>query len=83
MLYLNGRAFENLGALVEALLAGQEDSSSLKKQRKSKRQDIPRDMLTMNSFTSKVLDTAMVCESCGASLHWSDARFCYYCGEGT
>lgn len=27
------------------------------------------------------LDTAMACYRCGASFHWSCARYCYRCGE--
>lgn len=27
------------------------------------------------------LDTSTSCPSCGASLHWSSAQYCYSCGE--
>jgi voltage-gated potassium channel len=63
-------------ALVEAFLARQAS-----RQQPSRRKPIPGDKMAMNSFNSKVLDTAVQCESCGATLHWSDARYCYYCGE--
>jgi hypothetical protein len=28
-----------------------------------------------------VLETELACSSCGASMHWSSAKFCWSCGE--
>lgn len=60
-------------ALVEALLARQASRRPKKR--------VPSEMRAMNSFSNKELDTSLTCENCGSSLHWVEARFCYYCGE--
>jgi hypothetical protein len=63
------------GALVEALLARQDDSkkrvSKHNDQRSSKNGDDGR----------MILETSFECPSCGSTMHWSLANFCWSCGD--
>jgi hypothetical protein len=68
-------------ALVEALLERQN-------LRKTRRAGAAEDTTTASSVEAPpvrhdahmVLDTAIQCDACGATLHWANARFCYSCG---
>lgn len=67
------------GSLLEALLARQESRGD--RRRRKAREARMKEGRGIPMNRSMVLDTATQCTSCGAELHWSNARFCYYCGE--
>jgi voltage-gated potassium channel Kch len=63
-------------ALVEALLERED-------MKKKSRRLAQTSTSTKSSDEGKVLalDTAKACSRCGASFHWTNAQFCYSCGE--
>ena len=67
-------------ALVEALVARRESIVDRKKNSDIKR---PRrnTLEPAGNAGQMVLDTEMPCSSCGSTMHWASARFCWSCGK--
>jgi voltage-gated potassium channel len=65
--------------LIEALLQRQRENNA----ERGRQQRLSRP--STNSSTPRtsqmVLETALACSNCGASMHWSTAEFCWSCGN--
>jgi Ion channel len=68
-------------ALVEALVARRESIADQQSSRRFKRRKNRGDGGDLNGESRMVLETTFQCPSCGSSMHWSSARFCWSCGE--
>lgn len=72
------------GALVEALLKRQE-SKGRRPRTSGDRQELNGSYLPAAKGNDEdgrmVLETSYKCRSCGATMHWSSASFCWSCGE--
>lgn len=65
--------------LFEALLQRQRENN----EEKGRRQRLARSSATPSTSRAPqmVLETALACSSCGATMHWSTAEFCWSCGS--
>lgn len=82
-------------ALVEALVARRESLANLRKSGRTSASNKNTLQTDNNRLTGvnngksdddrtrsrMVLETSYPCPGCGASMHWSSARFCWSCGE--
>ena len=66
-------------ALVEALLARNADASTSTTTTTSYAKRPPPPPASMGKNLE--LETSKICPSCKAGLHWTQANFCYNCGQ--
>jgi voltage-gated potassium channel Kch len=65
--------------LIEALLQRQRENNA--ERGRQQRLSRPTATSTTPRTSQMVLETALACSACGATMHWSSAEFCWSCGS--